>query len=80
VLRVSSDSAINREVCDDEAICCRRRSRASSFTQIAAKPYVDQAFLQGFVTELHLPMPTFCLSAEEQQDVIAYILSLWSGP
>jgi hypothetical protein len=52
----------------------------TSFIQIAAKPYIDQAFLQGFVTELHLPMPTFRLSAEEQQDVIAYILSLRSGP
>jgi hypothetical protein len=52
----------------------------TSFIQIAAKPYIDQAFLQGFVTELHLLMPTFRLSAEEQQDVIAYILSLRSGP
>jgi hypothetical protein len=48
--------------------------------QIAAKPYVDQAYPPGFVTELHLPMPTFHFSPEEQQDVIAYILSLRSGP
>jgi non-ribosomal peptide synthetase component F len=45
-----------------------------------AKPYIDQAYLQGFVTGLHLPMPTFRLSAEEQQDVIAYIFSRPSGP
>jgi hypothetical protein len=38
-----------------------------SFMQIAAKPYVDQAHPQGFVTELHLAMPTFRLSAEEPQ-------------
>jgi hypothetical protein len=48
--------------------------------QIAAKPYVDQAYPLGFVTELHLPMPTFHFSAKRHQDVIAYILSLRSGP
>ena len=53
---------------------------APSFMQIAAKPYIDQAYLHGFVTELHPSMPTFRLSPEEQQDVIAYILSLRSGP
>jgi hypothetical protein len=31
-------------------------------------------------TFIDLPMPTFHFSAEEQQDVIAYILSLRSGP
>jgi hypothetical protein len=53
---------------------------APSFMQIAGKPYIDQAYLHEFVAELHLRLPTFRLSAEEQQDVIAYILSLRSGP
>jgi len=48
--------------------------------QVVAKPNIDQTYLQGFVTELNLPIPMFRLSAEEQQDVIAYILSLRSGP
>ena len=48
--------------------------------QVAAKPYVNRAYLKGFVSELHLPMPKFRLSAEERQDVIARIPSLRSGP
>jgi len=55
-------------------------SRTPRFMQVAAKPSVDQAYLLGIVTELHLPMPTFRLSAEDQQDVIAYISSLRAGP
>jgi hypothetical protein len=43
---------------------------------IAAKPGVDAAELQRFMSELHLPMPTFRLSPEERDDVIAYLLSL----
>jgi hypothetical protein len=38
---------------------------APSFMQVAAKPYVHQAYLKGFVPELHLPMPTHRLFAKE---------------
>ena len=34
----------------------------------------------GFVSELHLPMPTVRVPAEERPDVIAHILSLWPRP
>jgi hypothetical protein len=34
--------------------------------RIAAERYVDQAYLQGFISEPHLPMPTFRLSALER--------------
>lgn len=50
------------------------RVAAPSFTQIAAKPYVDDAHLKGFVSELHPPMPTFRLSDEQWQAVISYML------
>jgi mono/diheme cytochrome c family protein len=53
---------------------------APGFMQIAAKPNVDEAYLKGFVSELHLPMPTFRLSEEQQQEVITYILSLKTPP
>jgi hypothetical protein len=48
--------------------------------QIAPRPYVDEAYLKGFVSELHLPMRTFRLSEEERQDVIAYIVLLKTSP
>jgi hypothetical protein len=53
---------------------------APSFIPVTEKPYVNQAYLKGFVSELHLPMPTFHLSAGERQDVTADILSLRLGP
>jgi mono/diheme cytochrome c family protein len=53
---------------------------APSFMTIAHKPYADRAYLSRFLSELHLPMPTFRLSAEEREDVIAYLLSLGCTP
>lgn len=49
---------------------------APSFMSIAARPYADTTYLQQFMGELHLPMPTFRLSPAERDDVIAYLLSL----
>jgi mono/diheme cytochrome c family protein len=48
---------------------------APSFMQITAKPDANEAYLRNFVSELHLPMPTFRLSDEQRHDVIAYMLS-----
>lgn len=48
---------------------------APNFMQIAAKPNVDEAYLKGFIFQLHLPMLTFRLSTARQK-VIAYIFSL----
>jgi mono/diheme cytochrome c family protein len=49
---------------------------APSFMTVAARPYADADYLRAFVSDLHLPMPTFRLSSEEKEDVVAYILSL----
>jgi mono/diheme cytochrome c family protein len=49
---------------------------APSFMAIAARPGVDAAYLGHFMSDLHLPMPTYRLSAAEQASVIRYILSL----
>ncbi len=49
---------------------------APSFMSIAARPEVDPDELRHFMAELHLPMPTYRLSADEQDSVIRYILSL----
>jgi mono/diheme cytochrome c family protein len=51
---------------------------APSFMDVAARPGLDHAQLERFITELHLPMPTFRLDATEQEQVIRYILSLKS--
>jgi mono/diheme cytochrome c family protein len=49
---------------------------APSFMAIAARPGIDAASLRHFMADFHLPMPTYQLSAAEQESVIAYILSL----
>jgi mono/diheme cytochrome c family protein len=49
---------------------------APSFMAVAERPYADRQYLAEFVSELHLPMPTFRLSPQEKEDVIAFILSL----
>ena len=53
---------------------------APSFMAVAHKPYADQAYLTGFLSELHLPMPTFRLSPAQREDVVAYLLSLRARP
>ncbi len=46
------------------------------FTAIADRPGVNAQWLRGFMADLHLPMPTYRLPPDRQDDVIAYILSL----
>ena len=46
------------------------------FAEIARRPYADAYYLSRFMSDLHLPMPTYRLSLAERQDVIAYILTL----
>ena len=48
---------------------------APSFREIAKDPDKDLAYLRRFMTELHLPMPTFRLWPEEQGNVLAYIIT-----
>ncbi len=48
---------------------------APSFREIAKDPEKDLAYLRRFMTELHLPMPTFRLWPEEQGNVLAYIIT-----
>ncbi|HLS69782.1 MAG TPA: c-type cytochrome [Kiloniellales bacterium] len=52
------------------------RSAAPSFMEIAQDPRKDHAWLEAFMGEDHLPMPTFRLYPDEQAHVIAYIESL----
>jgi mono/diheme cytochrome c family protein len=49
---------------------------APDFAQIAQRPYADEAYLERFMGELHLPMPIYRLSQSERSDLVAYILSL----
>jgi len=44
--------------------------------EVAARPEVDASYLRSFMTELHLPMPTYRLDNTEREVVIDYILSL----
>jgi len=47
-----------------------------AFTTIADRPGTDARSLHHFMTELHLPMPIYRFRPSEQDDIIAYILSL----
>jgi protein required for attachment to host cells/mono/diheme cytochrome c family protein len=49
---------------------------APSFMAVADRQGITPESLRRFVGGLHLPMPTFRLSPDEQGDVIAYIMSL----
>jgi len=53
-----------------------RRTAAPSFMEIAQDPGKDRTWLETFMGEDHLPMPTFRLYPDEQAHVIAYIESL----
>jgi len=46
------------------------------FMTIANRPETDERSLHRFMDELHLPMPTYRFQSPEQNDIIAYILSL----
>ena len=47
-----------------------------AFMTIAGRPGTDAKSLRHFMDELHLPMPTYRFGPAEQDDIIAYILSL----
>lgn len=47
-----------------------------SFMEIAARPAMTAAWLDGFMSEPHLPMPAYRLREDERRTLIAYILSL----
>jgi hypothetical protein len=50
------------------------RERGRSW--LTQRPYADEAYLERFMGELHLPMPIYRLSQSERSDLVAYILSL----
>lgn len=54
----------------------RPREQAPPFMAIAADPAKDEAYLDRFMQELHLPMPTFRLWPTERAAMVAYIHSL----
>jgi len=47
-----------------------------SFLWIARRAGSDEAYLRGFLSEQHLPMPTFRLTEDEKDDVVAYFGAL----
>lgn len=47
-----------------------------AFMAIADRPGTDARSLRHFMDELHLPMPIYRFRPAEQDDIIAYILSL----
>jgi len=47
-----------------------------AFITIADRPGTDARSLRHFMDELHLPMPIYRFRPSEQDDIIAYILSL----
>ena len=51
-------------------------SRAPTFTELATAPGMTNTALSVALTTPHAGMPMFTFTAEERQDVIAYILSL----
>lgn len=52
------------------------RTPAPAVMAIAADPAKDRDWLETFMAEDHLPMPTFRLYPDEQAHVIAYLESL----
>ncbi len=56
---------------------CHGAARAApDFAAISARPGRDHMYLTNFMADLHLPMPTYRLWAEERAAVVAYIRSL----
>jgi mono/diheme cytochrome c family protein len=55
------------------------QAAAPSFTAIALDPARDSRFLVRFLDDVHPPMPTYRLFAEEKRDLLAYFAALGSG-
>jgi mono/diheme cytochrome c family protein len=51
-------------------------SRSPTFTELATTPGMTVGALMVALTTPHAGMPMFLLTADQRQDVIAYILSL----
>jgi mono/diheme cytochrome c family protein len=51
-------------------------SRAPTFSELATTPGMTSTALLVALTTPHAGMPMFRLTAEQRQDVIAYVLSL----
>jgi len=51
-------------------------SRSPTFSELATAPGMTTAALMVALTTPHAGMPMFMLTAEQREDVIAYILSL----
>lgn len=71
------DIARGRAVVAEWCASCHGAARtAPDFAAIAARPGRDYMYLTNFMAELHLPMPTYRLWAEDRAAVVAYIRSL----
>jgi mono/diheme cytochrome c family protein len=71
--------ALAQQVCSECHAIRRGRSpnsQASTFLELATAPGMTTAALSVALTTPHAGMPMFQLTAEEREDVIAYILSL----
>jgi len=82
-MQVAVDSHRGLEVAQRWCATCHQveatgahRTAAPSFTAIAADPRKNRQWLENFMAEEHLPMPTFRLYPDEQAHVIAYIEEL----
>src|SRR6516165_3182627 len=51
-------------------------SRSPTFSEVAATPGMTSIALTVALTTPHAGMPMFMLTAEQREDIIAYILSL----
>lgn len=56
--------------------CHGPEGAAPAFAEIAGRSGRDYMYLTNFMADLHLPMPTYRLWADERADVVQYILSL----
>ncbi len=55
---------------------CHGQGGAPAFAEIVGRPGRDYMYLTNFMTDLHLPMPTYRLWPEERAAVVDYVLSL----
>jgi mono/diheme cytochrome c family protein len=71
--------ALAQQVCSECHAIRRGRSpnsQAPTFLELATAPGMTTAALSVALTTPHAGMPMFQLTAEQREDVIAYILSL----
>jgi mono/diheme cytochrome c family protein len=74
--------AICHVVADDQAVAPTLKPPAPSFTDIASRPEVTEAFLRDFLTKPHgqaralSAMPGFVMPSHQGDAAIAYVMSL----